>query len=171
MVFLSGARVRKATFRAAVYGLLWWALTEGTPASWLMGCLTVGFAVFVSTFVLDSTSWSWSFRGMIRFIPFFILGSLRAGVDVMRRAIHPRLPINPGLLRYPLRLPTKAARIFMASTVTLMPGTLSAGLGDTHLTVHVLDLNVLTMEQIKETERRVADLFDLELGSPVPGGS
>jgi multicomponent Na+:H+ antiporter subunit E len=163
MILSKEGRSRNGAFRAAIYVILWWILTDGNPTSWLMGGLSVGFAVFVGTLLFDQTAWSWSFKGLIRFVPFFLVGSVRAGMDVMRRAIHPKLPINPALIHYRLRLPVKPARIFMACTLTLMPGTLSAGLSETHVTVHLLDANLFSQGQLEKVELRVADLFGLEL--------
>jgi len=45
------------------------------------------------------------------------------GFDVIWPAVHPVLPIEPGLINYMLRLPAELPRIFMAETVNLLPGT------------------------------------------------
>jgi len=91
-------------FRTALFALLWWILTEGAVYSWLVGAPVVVFAVLVSGVLLPGTSWS--LPGILRFIPFFLWHSLRGGVDVAGRALHPRLPISPGLLEHKWRLPT-----------------------------------------------------------------
>ncbi|MBE0509552.1 MAG: Na+/H+ antiporter subunit E [Chromatiales bacterium] len=46
--------------------------------------------------------------GWLRFIPFFLLQSLLGGIDVARRAFHPRTPLSPTLIRYPLSLSESA---------------------------------------------------------------
>ena len=75
----------------------------------------------------------------VRFVPFFLMRSLLGGVDVAWRAFHPGMPIAPEFIEYPLRLPPGLARVFMANTVSLLPGTMSTEIGENCLTVHVLD--------------------------------
>lgn len=43
-------------------------------------------------------------REVMGVVPFFLWHSLNGGVDVAWRAFHPRLPITPELIEYPLRL-------------------------------------------------------------------
>lgn len=103
---------------------------------------------------------------MALFAPFFLVQSLRGGVDVARRALHPRLPLNPCLVRYPLCLEEVPAQVFMANVVSLLPGTLSADLEDSVLTVHALDCALPVTEQLQALESRVARLFGLAVQIP-----
>jgi len=82
---------------------------------------------------------------------------------VARRALHPRLPISPGLLDYRWRLPPGLPRVFMANTVSLLPGTLSVELDDAHLRVHVLDETGAFTAELQVVEVYVARLFGLSL--------
>ena len=151
----------KFVFRTVVFALLWWILTAGAMSSWLVGAPVVLCAVFASGALLPGVSWSLS--GIIRFVPFFLWRSLYGGVDVARRALHPRLPISPGLLDYRWRLPPGLPRVFMANTVSLLPGTLSAELDDAYLRVHVLDETGAFAAELQVVEARVAQLFGLSL--------
>ncbi|MGA9819917.1 MAG: hypothetical protein WBQ54_23770, partial [Pseudolabrys sp.] len=42
-------------------------------------------------------------------VPGFLYQSIVAGVDVALRALNPRLPLQPGFVIYPMRLPPSAA--------------------------------------------------------------
>jgi multisubunit Na+/H+ antiporter MnhE subunit len=95
--------------------------------------------------------------------PFFLWRSLYGGVDVARRALHPKLPISPGLFDYRWRLPPGLPRVFMANTVSLLPGTLSAELGEEYLHVHVLDRSGDFIPELSIVEEHVARLFGLHL--------
>ena len=150
-------------FRTVLFALLWWMLTEGTMTSWLVGAPVVLFAVLASGTLLSGASWS--LPGILRFIPFFLWHSLRGGVDVAGRALHPRLPISPGLLEYPWRLPAGLPRVLMANTVSMLPGTLSAELGEEFLQVHVLDQTGAFESELTEIETRVARVFGLNLAA------
>jgi len=124
-------------FRTVLFALLWWILTEGAMTSWLTGVPVVLFAVLASMALLPGASWS--LPGILPFIPFFLWHSLRGGVDVAGRALHPRLPISPDLLKHQWRLPTGLPRVLMANTVSMLPGTLSTELDEQFLLVHVID--------------------------------
>ncbi len=130
---------RRVAQRAGIFALLWWILTEGDWASWGVG-VPVLVASTYATFLLRSpNAWRWNLVGLARFLPVFVWFSLRGGLDVALRALHPHCPLAPGLLVYPLRLRVGPARVFFANTVSLLPGTLSAELEDDRLTVHILE--------------------------------
>ncbi len=148
-------------FRTLLFALLWWILTEGAMNSWLVGALVIVFAVLASRALLPGVSWS--LPGIVRFVPFFLWRSLYGGVDVARRALHPRLPISPELFEHRWRLPPGLPRVFMANTVSLLPGTLSAELDEEHLHVHVLDHTGAFASELAVIEARVARLFGLSL--------
>ena len=154
-------RFASLAFRMVIFGLLWWVLTEGATNSWLVGAPAVLLAVLASEVLLQGVSWS--LPGAVRFVPFFLWHSLHGGVDVARRALHPRLPISPQLFDYRWRLPPGLPRVFMANTVSLLPGTLSAELGKEYLRVHVLDQAGTFASGLAVVESRVARLFGLSL--------
>jgi multicomponent Na+:H+ antiporter subunit E len=52
--------------------------------------------------------------------------------------------------------------VIFASTVNLLPGTLSAELNDNVVTIHALNASSAVDRQLQELERRVARLFHLE---------
>jgi multicomponent Na+:H+ antiporter subunit E len=151
------------TLRTVLFALLWWVLTEGAMSAWLVGAPVVVFAALASGVLLPRVSWSLS--GIIRFAPFFLWHSLYGGVDVARRALHPRLPIAPALFDHRWRLPPGLPRVFMANTVSLLPGTLSAEFGEEYLCVHVLDQTGAFAADLTLIEARVAGLFGLRMAA------
>lgn len=118
-------------------------------------------AIAASTALLPPALLLWS--ELLRFVPFFLLRSLLAGVDVAWRAFHPRMPIAPDLIEYPLRLPPGLAQVFMANTVSLLPGTLSAALERSVLKVHVLDGRKDFLTELESLEQSVARMFGVSL--------
>jgi multicomponent Na+:H+ antiporter subunit E len=153
---------RRAGVRGTVMTLLWWILVGGDAGSWVIGAPAVAGATAASL-ALSPGGWRWTSAGVLQFVPFFVYQSLVGSVDVALRALNPRLPLQPALLDYTLRLPENHARVFMADTVSLLPGTLSAALEDRHLRVHTLTQGPEVLENLRELERRVAALFALEL--------
>jgi len=123
--------------RALLFSLPWWALTDGTAGSWWIGASAVACAVIISVTLVPLLGLVW--REVMEFVPFFLWHSLKGGMDVAWRAFHPRMPITPELIVYPLRLPPGLPRVILVNTVSLLPGALSAELAGQVLKVHVLD--------------------------------
>ena len=153
--------LRSGCFRTALFALMWWILTDGAMDSWLVGTPVILFATVVSVLLLPPLLWS--LTGIVRFVPFFLWRSLSGGVDVARRALHPQLPISPGLFHHRWRLPPGLPRVFMANTVSLLPGTLSLELDVNCLQVHVLDEGKDFLSELKKVEQRVAAMFGISL--------
>jgi multicomponent Na+:H+ antiporter subunit E len=75
------------------------------------------------------------------------------------------MPIVPDLVEYPLQLSSGLPRVFMANTVSLLPGTLSAELGENCLTVHVLDKRKDFLSELEAVEYSVARMFGVSLNA------
>ena len=80
-----------------------------------------------------------------------------------RRAIYPSLPLAPFLFNYSFRLPPGLSRVFMANTISLLPGTLSAELYEDSVTVHGLDETINLKLKLETLEEHVAYLFGQKL--------
>jgi multicomponent Na+:H+ antiporter subunit E len=141
----------------------WWALNPRDSDSWVLGVPVVVATAWVAARLAASARWSLRLSGLLRFAPFFLLASLRGGADVTWRALHPRLPIEPALVRHPLRLPEGTARIFLIDVMCLLPGSLSADCRGATLLLHVLNDTRGAAKSIGMLEDRVAALFGVEL--------
>lgn len=140
-----------------MFALLWWILTDGSASSWWVGAPAVVLAVTASVSLLPATPLSW--YQFLRFVPYFLLRSLLGGADVAWRAFHPKMPIVPELIEYKLQLPPGLSRVFMANTVSLLPGTLSSALEQNVLKVHVLDKRTNFQAELEVLEQKVAWIF------------
>jgi len=147
--------------RLSMFLLIWWALSNGIPSSWWFGAPAILLALIISIALVPPINLVW--YECFRFIPFFLKNSLVGGVDVAWRAFHQRLPIAPDLIDYPLRLPRGLSQVFMANTVNLLPGALSAALENNTLKVHVLDSQKDFLGELEEVEQHVARIFGLTL--------
>lgn len=96
-------------------------------------------------------------------VAFFLLTSLRGGTDVAWRALHPRLPIDPALLRHPLRLPEGTGRTFLVNALSLLPGTVVVDVEGATLVVHTLADRRRAAAGLVALERRVAAVFGIQL--------
>lgn len=161
----SAKRVKLVLMRSALFFLLWWALTEGEGGGWF-ALPVVLLATSASLALSPAGSLHWRATGLFGFVFFFLRESLRGGIDVAWRALHPHLPIAPVMFDYRLRLPAGSARMLMASTVSLLPGTLSADLKGALLRVHALDGRLPIADALKALERCLAGLYSMKLEEP-----
>lgn len=148
--------------RGLLFALIWVTLTHGDPGSWWIGLPAILLATFASTALLPPGKFGW--LAFLRFLPFFLIRSLLGGIDVAWRVFHPGLPIAPRFADYPLRLPPGLPQVFMASTTSLLPGTLSAELSNNCLKLHLLDGEKEFLPELIAIEEHVARLF----GTPLP---
>lgn len=155
----------RALPRAALLALLWWVLTGGSAESWLFGIPLIIGSTLASLALLPAGHrvWTPSLAGAARFVPFFAWQSLAGGSDVALRALRPSLPLDPDFVDYEIRLPEGPPRVFMANVTSLLPGTLGAELEGRRLLVHTLSRGPEVLENLEETEDRVAGLFGIEL--------
>lgn len=152
---IASRRTARVTLHALSFTVLWGILTGGT--GWGIGVPFICLATAAS--ILSIPANRWSLAGLGRFLPYFIGNSLRGGVDVAARALHPKLPIDPAIVRYEMQLDCMEARVIMANTVTLLPGTLAADLQGKLLLVHVLNKSGPVTETLRTLEQRIGDLF------------
>ncbi len=150
-----------ALLRAASFLVGWWAFTEGSWKEWGVGIAVVVAATLASFHLLPLRSWRWSLTGLLLFVPYFLWQSLMGGLDVAWRALHPRMPLKTALLNYTVRLPGDLPRVFLAWTVSLLPGTASVWLQGNRLTVHVLNDEDFE-PRMRVVEDRIARIFGVQ---------
>ncbi|MEX2490127.1 MAG: Na+/H+ antiporter subunit E [Nitrospirales bacterium] len=150
--------------------VLWWVLTGGHTGSWIVGIPVILLATGASLLLKAHDLWRWRLLGLARFLPLFLWSSWRAGFEVAVPAFHPRRPLAPSLVVYPLRLPDGPARIFFTNATSLSPGTFAADLDGDRLTIHVLDARRPIMKDLQNLESLVARLFGIQLSGKPPSG-
>lgn len=72
------------------------------------------------------------------YIPYLLVMILKANVEVARVILHPRLPIEPRVVRFNPAVYGPFPLTTLANSITLTPGTLSMRLVDQELLVHTL---------------------------------
>ena len=151
-------RPRDLPGRLILYAGLWWLITGGDAGAWTWGAPAVAAAAIISPFP-GRSPWQISIPGALTFLPVFVVFSLRGALDVARRALHPRRPLNPALLDYPWRLPDNGSRVFLANLINLMPGTLCVRITGRAMTVHTIGNTTRTLSGLAQLEARTAMLL------------
>ena len=73
---------------------------------------------------------------IIIYIPVFLWYMFKANVDVAYRVLHPQRPINPGIVKIRTTLKTQVAKVFLANSITLTPGTMTCEIDNDYLYIH-----------------------------------
>jgi len=87
---------------------------------------------------------------LFRTFDVFIVAMVRANIDVAKRVLSPSLPINPAIVKVPVKLKGEISKLTLANSITLTPGTLSLELDDEGIYVHWIDKKSDDPEEIKK---------------------
>jgi multicomponent Na+:H+ antiporter subunit E len=131
----------RAVITRGVNLLVLWILITGTSRSGLAaGVIAAALSSWVSLVLHPPTTRRVRFVAFMRLCVRLLFNSLVAGFDIARRALDPRLPLNPGLIRYGTNVPPGPMRAAFGTMISLVPGTLPVGsMPDGTLLVHCLD--------------------------------
>lgn len=145
--------------RAGLFAALWWALNEGDNAAWMLGVPVVLLATLLSVAILPRLGWRFNFFALLRFTFYFLRESLLSSVDVASRVFRLQMPLQPGLLRYSLRLPADSSRVLLANVTSLLPGTFCTDLDGDDLVIHALDTALPVHDSLRRIEVLIAAIY------------
>jgi multicomponent Na+:H+ antiporter subunit E len=140
--------------RILVPVILWLVLTGGAPDGLVFGAFATAAAVLIGLAFGPAGGQAPRPILIAALLPRFLWRSLLGGVDVAVRALRPRMPLKPGWLVLPTRLPPGPSRVAIGGEFSLMPGTLVAGARGDALLVHCLDTDMPVAEDMKAEEER-----------------
>ena len=121
--------------------VMWLLIAGASPADLAVGLIAAGLATWASLILPPAGMQRVRPAPLIHLGVSVLCGSVVAGFDVARRAFDPRLPLNPGVVRYRSGLPAGPARAAFGTITSLVPGTLPmVSAPDGALLVHCLDI-------------------------------
>ncbi len=93
----------------------------------------------------------------IQYFFVFLVALVKANFDVARRVVNPKLPINPGIVSFETKLQNHFAKMVLANSITLTPGTLTIDVIGNKFYVHWIDV---TTENKEEVYKEIAEPFE-----------
>ena len=75
---------------------------------------------------------------LLAYIPWLLWQIVLSSLQVAYVVLHPRMPIQPGFIRFRTTLPHPLARLTLATSITLTPGTITIDVEDEEFVVHAL---------------------------------
>jgi multicomponent Na+:H+ antiporter subunit E len=100
------------------------------------------------------------------YVPYLFYHILLANLDVLYRIVHPKRPINPGIVKVKTSLKSVTARTALANSITLTPGTLTVDMKDDGiLYIHCInlketDIDTVTKRIVVPFEKILAKVFE-----------
>jgi len=95
---------------------------------------------------------------LLVYVQVFLYYVLRANLDVVYRALHPAMPIRPGIVKIKTNLKTDSAITALANSITLTPGTLTVDLTeDGFLYIHWINVK---SEDVEQATQIIAQQFE-----------
>ncbi|PLX03099.1 MAG: hypothetical protein C0594_11080 [Marinilabiliales bacterium] len=76
----------------------------------------------------------------VAYIFIFLFELIKSNLDVAKRVVSPSLPINPGIIEVKTKLKSPMARMILANSITLTPGTLTIDIKGDSLFIHWIDV-------------------------------
>lgn len=150
-------------FRALLFLALWLVLMPSFKAADLaFGLLAAGLATWASAALLPADHEYLRLRSLAALLPHFVWESIKAGVDVARRAFDPAMPLNPGFVRYPVSMPGSFSSNTFATITSLLPGSLPLGEEGGMLGYHCLDVSQPVVEALKKEEQILAAALEVD---------
>ncbi len=122
-----------------------WVLLAGVAAEELILGVVVSMLIALlfgkaSIYTFDIKWVTRSLLFLVKYVPVFVIELIRANIDVVVRVLNPKLPINPGFVKVPTELKGDFAKLMLANSITLTPGTIALDADDSNLYVHWIDV-------------------------------
>ena len=112
-------------------------LIKGEPAPQMLiagAIVSIGVALFTARFFIHEKAF-YLFHpariiALIGYIFTFLIELTKANIDVARRALSPKLPVNPGIVKVPVELKSEYGQSMLANSITLTPGTITMDIAE-----------------------------------------
>jgi multicomponent Na+:H+ antiporter subunit E len=167
----SWLRYRGLILQALILSAVWLILSgKLEPIYLLWGFISIAFVIWLNSRLRGVPLASGESCGMTRiniprlslYLLWLLWQIIRSGVYVAYVVLHPKMPIQPMIVRFTSHQPNVLARVILGNSITLTPGTLTLDILDSQFTVHALTRDTEEGLVSGDMEIRVAKLYTLE---------
>lgn len=161
-------KARNRWIPTVVLAVVWCFLSGAvTLANFLMGLL-----MGTLTLVLFRPFFPWrpdplrllrKSTALVRYVPRFLVELVKANIQVVYLALHPKMPIRPGIIALAIRHRSPLGTTLLANSITLTPGTLTMDVTPDGRTLYIHALDVSEPEAVREGIRRGLEDYTLEV--------
>ncbi|HHI01291.1 MAG: Na+/H+ antiporter subunit E [Thermotogae bacterium] len=93
------------------------------------------------------------------YIPYFLWAMIMANLDVAYRVLHPKRPINPGIVECRTVLTNNVGKLALANSITLTPGTITLDVKGDRYFIHWIDVKDKSVEGASENITKPFEKF------------
>ncbi|MEM0370975.1 MAG: Na+/H+ antiporter subunit E [Ignisphaera sp.] len=131
-------------------------ILTGIAVSIPIGVITANMLLTNPLKILDIKRWVWLFAYMLHY---FFIDEVKAHIDVIKRIIHPKMPINPGIVKVPINVSTDYALTAVANSITNTPGTVVVDVDKEKGYLYIHWIDVKTIEP-NEAWKQISQVFE-----------
>ena len=143
-----------------LYLLLWVVLSGGKIA--LFPLLFMLLMSFLTPRIFTLEYRHISVKAALKLCLWFLLYSLKGGVQVALFALRPKLRLEPFVYRHSVKADNPFSITMLANLYSLMPGTVSMGYDQGILSLHILDKTLFDRALIQRLEAYAIEAFEKE---------
>lgn len=167
----SWLRYRGLILQALLLGAVWMILSGKTEPIYLFwGFISIAFVMWLSNRLHGVPLAEGEPCGGTRiniprltiYLLWLVWQIVKSGVYVAYVVLHPKMPIQPMIVRFTSKQPNVLARVILGNSITLTPGTLTLDIKDDLFVVHALTRDTEEDLVSGDMERRVARLYMAE---------
>jgi len=91
----------------------------------------------------------------IKYLPWLMWQIVLANFDLAYRTLHPKMPIDPGIIGFKNELKTEMGVVTLANSITLTPGTVTIEANEDEFIVHAIAMGAAESLMTGEMQKRV----------------
>jgi multicomponent Na+:H+ antiporter subunit E len=153
--------VSQLIYAFLLYFGMWYAFTTSLELAELVTGAVVALILSIFTYkVTDAGMGILMPNKLFYFVQYFfvfMIALIKANIDVAKRVVSPALPINPGIVEFETQLTSNFAKMVLANSITLTPGTITIDVIENQFYVHWIDVET---EDPKEAFKAIAEPFE-----------
>ncbi len=155
--------ISKWLYTAIVFLIVWVALTGTLRWDELVTGIAVSIILAIFTAHIFTTEGIKNLSpkrvvcGIIYFFPYLIWQMIKANLDVAYRVIHPKRPINPGIVKVKTKMRSNLAKTIVANSITLTPGTFTLDVKGDEMFIHWIDVKT---DDVEEASKMIPGVFE-----------
>lgn len=154
-IYPFGDRLKSFLYMLGISFLVWLALTRSLEAQELLVgagvCLVL--SLLLNTYYIRLGLPPLTVKRVAFFAVYLAVllwEVMKANLDVAYRIVHPRMPINPGVVVIRTGLTSDIAKMILANSITLTPGTFTLDIIGDKLLIHWINVKAEGMEEATE---------------------
>ncbi len=120
-------------------------IITGVLVSIVIGIITANIVISNPYKPFDPRRWA---HTIVYTLYYFFVAEVKAHIDVIKRILSPKMPINPGIVKIPIRVNSDYAITAVANSITNTPGTVVVEIDENgkYFYVHWIDVKRIDEE-------------------------